>query len=84
MIQVTVGPELAERIRAAKEPVQVVDEAGDVLGSFQVDAVMSADEFRRQIIKAKSPFTREETEARRHQTGGYTTAEVMAFLRNLE
>lgn len=83
MIQVTVSPDLAEKIRAAKEPVQVVDETGDVLGSFQFEAVMSAEEFRRQIVKTKSPFTREETEARRHQTGGHTTAEVMEHLRKL-
>ena len=73
---VTVSLELAEKMRSTTEPFLLVDDAGKVLACFQVE--------NRDIVRVrqgKSPFTREQTEEHRKQTGSKSLAEIKAKLR---
>lgn len=76
MTQIVADAEMAKQLQAADGPVQVVNEAGTVIG------VCTPVKF------PHSPYTREEVErarreAREHPERCLTTAQVLAYLDQL-
>lgn len=76
MTKVVADSQLSQRLRDAKEPVQVVDEAGRTLGFFDPLTVAGPG-----VAAARSPYSNEQLEALRQQQGGRPLAEI---LRDLE
>jgi hypothetical protein len=79
MQQLTLPPDVLNQIGEAPSEVRVVDEAGQVKG------YLISPEYRSLIYSwVKTLFDdSEELRQARAETGGYTTAEAIAYLRDL-
>lgn len=80
MQQVTLSPDVLNRIGESKSELQVVDDAGQVKG------YLISPEYRSLVYAwVKTLFNDdEELRAARAETGGYTTAEAISYLKELE
>jgi hypothetical protein len=81
MQQVKLPTDVLDLIREAGSEVQVVDEGGEIKG------YLISPEYRSLMYAwLKSQFDDDDEELReaRSETGGYTTAEAIAYLRELE
>lgn len=77
MTQITIDRNTSERLRAANESVRIVDDKGNLLGTFKPAHVPPYDP---SLIP---PISKEERARREAETGGYTTEEVLAKLKEL-
>lgn len=79
MTQIISDPMLASQLRKTREPVDLFDESGGILGTFFPRATAADYE---AAIRAMPVLSEEELEKRR-QGPTYTTAEVIRYLESL-
>lgn len=79
MAQVISDSKLASTLRQTREPVDLFDESGGVLGTFFPRATAAEYE---EAIRAMPVLSEEELE-RRRQGPTYTTEEVIRYLESL-
>ena len=82
--------ELRDKLNAVQSEARLCDESGSTIGWFLTDAEYTKvlyerahrmfDEMERNTLE----FSEEELAAAENQPGGYTTAEVLAYLKSLE
>lgn len=77
MTQLTIDQSTSEKLRAANEVVQIVDEKGCLLGTFKPAHVSPYDP---SLIP---PISEEELRRREEEPGGFTTEEVLEKLKEL-
>ncbi|MEO6812261.1 MAG: hypothetical protein ABI353_24395 [Isosphaeraceae bacterium] len=82
MSQIFVDGSMLAKFASQTGEVQVCDGSGRVLGVF-VPASEADRELRELYEDARTRITDEELERARQQPGGYTTAEVLEYLRTL-
>ena len=75
MAQVTADPVLLDWLTGFREPVQVLNEAGQVVGFYQPAALAPPG-----WAKANTPHTREELEGRRQDQTGKPLADILKRL----
>lgn len=73
-------PESLKSSFGVTEETPVCDEHGNVLGFYTPVCQGTKEDYE----WARQQFTKEDIEAARNEQGGYTTAEVLAYLRNLK
>jgi hypothetical protein len=81
MQKVQLTPEMLDKIGTPPSEVQVVDDAGQVKG------YLISPEYRALVyswVNSLFDFNEDELRRARAETGGYTTAEAIAYLRELE
>ena len=79
MSQMILTFDVASRFESLKDPIQICDPAGRVLGRFFPESSMSRWEPISPEISEEELDRRQNSEERR-----YTTAEVLAYLENLK
>ena len=72
MSRITLPDEISQRLREAENCVELCDASGNTIGYF-TPAIGSLEE----------PYLSEEELARRENEPGYTTQQVLEYLRNL-
>jgi hypothetical protein len=78
MTKVTIDETLRSKLHNFTEAVELCDESGRVVAQvFPVEDLSQYD-------CTEPPISEEELERRRNSTESYTTAEVLAYLENLE
>jgi hypothetical protein len=77
MPRIIIDDEMREKLKGAREAVQIVDQDGHLLGTFKPIDVPPYDP---SLIP---PISEEELRQREQETGGYTTEEVLQRLREL-
>jgi hypothetical protein len=77
MTQLTVDSTLTGRLENFREPVQLVDEQGRVLGTFRPEVDRSL------YRNLEPPLTIDELRRRADNSRGYTTQEVLQHLASL-
>ena len=77
MTQVTVDSTLTGRLEKFREPVQLVNEHGRVLGTFRPEVDRSL------YRNLQPPLTIDELRRRADKSRGYTTQEVLEHLESL-
>ena len=77
MTQLTIDQSTSEKLRAANEVVQIVDEKGCLLGTFKPAHLPPYDP---SLIP---PISEEELRRREQEPGGFTTEEVLEKLKEL-
>ena len=73
MRQVTLDPSLRSQLNGLSEELEILDEKGQTLGHF-VPAVL----YKKMLyafVEASCPYSKEELERRRKETGGTSLAE---------
>jgi hypothetical protein len=76
MVKVLADAHLSQRLREARETVQVIDDLGHTLGFFDPLTIAAPG-----VARARSPYSNEQVEELRKQTGGRSLADI---LRDLE
>jgi hypothetical protein len=77
MPQIIIDDQLREKLKAAREAVQIVDQDGYILGTFRPIDVPPYDP---SLIP---PISTEELRRRTAEPGGFTTEEVLKRLERL-
>ena len=78
MTEITIDATTRDRLREAREPVRLIDEHGEILGTFKPVDVPPYDP---DLIPP--PLSDEEVARRISEPGGLTTAEVLKKLQDL-
>jgi hypothetical protein len=72
MSQITLDPNLKARLNGLNEKVEVLDETGKLVGAF-----LPAEAYLKYLYATvEIPFTPEEIERRRQETGGCSLADI--------
>lgn len=81
MIAVTLDQSLHEKLESLREPAEIRDSAGNVVGYYTPASQQEAGLYAR----ARQQFDVDEMKRRKESGGrGYTTAEVIDHIRSLE
>jgi hypothetical protein len=76
MSRLTLDADLRAKLNGLNEQVELCDESGTIVGHFLPD-----DVYWKLVLAAdRCPYTLEELERRRHETGGRTLAEIWKSL----